>query len=568
MKFGIRLLSLAVSLSLSASYVSYGQCSTSSSPTNNCGSYGDQIDKVTINGVSTTSGSTNGCSTNGYGSFSSPVFKFLPGATNSYSASLGSGTESEGLAIYMDLNNDGVFSGSSELVHVSSSSGTSLTGSFTVPTSGVVTGTPIKMRLRCAWLYTSWTIGQACTSGVGTWGETEDYNVILCDNATVVSLTPDTIVCENGSVSLQVNGTNAGAYQWQVDLNGSGFVNISNGATYSGTQTNTLTINNAPLSLSGAIYQCVVTNDCYSAQKVNSNPILVTVNPLTKIIGQSSNDTTCEGINTKLWVKADGIGPTYQWQVFIPGQGWIDVPNAAPYSGINSDSLNINAIPDTLNGYKFRVIVSSLCGSETSLDMQLTVNSLPKVIADPLDVQTREGMNANFQVTAAGVGIKYQWQAGVNGSFSNINNNGIYSGVKTDRLSVTAVAMAQNGFQFRCIIEGAGNCATAPDTSNVAILTVDPPLSITSVGSNNSDITVYPNPTSGNEIMVKTSSVTRDYQVQIIDKLGRVVSTENLSLQQGTNATIQVSKLAAGVYILQFTDIETKQTENIKFTKE
>lgn len=568
MKFGIRLLSLAVSLSLSASYVSYGQCSTSSSPTNNCADWGDQIDKVTINGVSTTSGSTNGCSTSGYGSFSSPVFKFLPGATNSYSASLGSGSESEGLAIYMDLNNDGYFSGSNELVHVSSSSGTSLTGSFTVPTSGVVTGTPIKMRLRCAWLYTSWTIGQACTNGVGTWGETEDYNVILCDNATVTSVTPDTFVCEGGSVSLQVSATNAGAYQWQVSINGSGFVNVSNGTTYSGTQTNTLTINNASLTLSGAIYQCVVTNDCYSAQQVPSNPIMVAVNPLAKVVNQSGDDTTCEGINTRIWADVDGIGALYQWQIFIPGQGWIDVPNSAPFSGVNSDSLKFNNIPDTLNGYKFRAIISTVCNNDTTKDIQLTVNSLPKVIADPLDVQTREGMNANFQVTAAGVGVKYQWQAGVNGSFSNINNNGIYSGVKTDRLSVTAVAMAQNGFQFRCIIEGAGNCATAPDTSNVAILTVDPPLSITSIGSKNSDITVYPNPTSGNEIMVKTTANTGDYQLQIIDKLGRVVSTENLSLQQGANATIQVSKLAAGVYILQFTDIETRYIENIKFTKE
>jgi hypothetical protein len=63
-------------------------------------------------------------------------------------------------------------------------------------------------------------------------------------------------LCPSGSTSLASSITGA-AYQWQVNT-GSGFVNISDDANYSGTNAVNLQLNNIPSSWYGYQYRCVV----------------------------------------------------------------------------------------------------------------------------------------------------------------------------------------------------------------------------------------------------------------------------------------------------------------------
>jgi len=65
--------------------------------------------------------------------------------------------------------------------------------------------------------------------------------------------------CAGSTISLAAGITGA-AYQWQVNT-GSGFANISNNATYTGTATATLQINNAPSSFYGYQYRCNVSGN-------------------------------------------------------------------------------------------------------------------------------------------------------------------------------------------------------------------------------------------------------------------------------------------------------------------
>jgi hypothetical protein len=93
----------------------------------------------------------------------------------------------------------------------------------------------------------------------------------------VFSLNPvNTSVCEGANTSFTVLASNVITYQWQVDP-GTGFVNLSNNATYSGVTTTTLNITAATNSLNGFIYRCVATN---GAGPSNSNPATLTVTPL------------------------------------------------------------------------------------------------------------------------------------------------------------------------------------------------------------------------------------------------------------------------------------------------
>lgn len=70
------------------------------------------------------------------------------------------------------------------------------------------------------------------------------------------------IICPNGSVSFDSKLTGS-TYQWQIDT-GSGFVNLTDGGVYSGTSTSVLNISNAPTSLYGYQYRCLVNGNTYS----------------------------------------------------------------------------------------------------------------------------------------------------------------------------------------------------------------------------------------------------------------------------------------------------------------
>ncbi len=66
-----------------------------------------------------------------------------------------------------------------------------------------------------------------------------------------------------GTTILIPSGLSGATYQWQVD-NGSGYVNLVNNATYSGTGIKSLTISNANGSLFGYKYRCLVNGNTYS----------------------------------------------------------------------------------------------------------------------------------------------------------------------------------------------------------------------------------------------------------------------------------------------------------------
>lgn len=71
----------------------------------------------------------------------------------------------------------------------------------------------------------------------------------------------DTLVWENDSLQFTVYASPDSLvnYQWQVNL-GSGFENIYDTITYNGFNNDTLSINNAPISLNEAQFRCIVSN--------------------------------------------------------------------------------------------------------------------------------------------------------------------------------------------------------------------------------------------------------------------------------------------------------------------
>lgn len=271
--------------------------------------------------------------------------------------------------------------------------------------------------------------------------------------------------------------------------------------------------------------------------------VTLTAYPPLAVDSQTVNDTACSDNSTFLYVSPNGPVLNHTWQI-SNGTGFTNISLGSTFQS-SGDTLWIYNISDTLNGAKVRVLLDGLCGIDTSAEMTLIVNAVPAIANDPADIIADPGDNVTFSVTASGVGVDYRWQVGVNGVFSNINNNGIYSGVFTNKLNVSGVSRAQDGFEFRCIVSSSF-CTAAPDTSNMGILYVNIPASINNTNLDKS-INLYPNPTNGGIITLDLGYISNEKSFYIMDNTGRKLITGDID----NKATqIDISSLNPGIYFI------------------
>ena len=112
-------------------------------------------------------------------------------------------------------------------------------------------------------------------------------------------------------------------------------------------------------------YEDINGNESYQSQTVNitATPPVINTQPVSL--------AKCEGQSATFSVSSSAIG--YQWQVNTGGGGWVDVDFET------SSSLNIPSVTPDMNGNQYRVIINGSCGSTTSNEVVLTVDSLPSI---------------------------------------------------------------------------------------------------------------------------------------------------------------------------------------------
>lgn len=215
----------------------------------------------------------------------------------------------------------------------------------------------------------------------------------------------------------------------------------------------------------------------YSLSKV------ITVNTPPTINNQPNGSAICAVANTSFSVVASNAA-NYQWQVDT-GSGFNNVPTALPYTGSMSATLNITGATATMNGYKYRVLVSANGGCDvTSNEVLLTVNSAPTIISNPLDATVCVGSNAIFSVVGENAG-EYQWQVDKGFGFTNLSNDINYSGVNTSTLTVINPNSGMSGYVYR--VAALGACIPVATSTN-AVLTVSSisaSMSVVTVSCNN-----------------------------------------------------------------------------------
>lgn len=106
------------------------------------------------------------------------------------------------------------------------------------------------------------------------------------------------------------------------------------------------------------------------------------------------------GGSTSLTVLAEGLGLSYQWY-----KGTEILPSAT------SATLTLSGITAADAG-SYRVTVQNISGTKESRVAKLEVYPAPAITKQPVSVNTKEGINVSFTVTATGSGLSYQWRRG------------------------------------------------------------------------------------------------------------------------------------------------------------
>lgn len=280
---------------------------------------------------------------------------------------------------------------------------------------------------------------------------------LTVNTAPAISAAPQAVTICSGSdavFNVTANGT-ALTYAWQSSTSFGGTYTAVPGAASSAT----LTIPAATAALNGTYYRVVISGTCTPA--VTSTPVLLTVNTAININTNTTDASVCYSVagpnNSSFSVAATGTAASYQWQVSTDGQNYTNLSNSTLYSGTNTSTLSLTGITLTMNGYKYRVLVSGTCTPAGVLSNAATLTVLNPVVinANPVDVNTCAGNTASFTVDASGSALTYQWLYSADGvSYIPVSNGASFSGATTPTLTISNLSTTLNNYRFKVVVTG------------------------------------------------------------------------------------------------------------------
>lgn len=147
------------------------------------------------------------------------------------------------------------------------------------------------------------------------WSPATSVTFTVVAPVNITAQPPNRVITDGGNTTFTVTATGTTpTFQWQVDT-GSGFVDLVNGAPYSGVTAATLNITAAPITMNGYVYRCVVSGAA-SCGSVTSNSGTLTVNYAAP--NNPTNITPCYGNNTLglSWTASSGGSAPDGYMVF------------------------------------------------------------------------------------------------------------------------------------------------------------------------------------------------------------------------------------------------------------
>jgi gliding motility-associated-like protein len=209
-------------------------------------------------------------------------------------------------------------------------------------------------------------------------------------SANVATPPSNVITCPGLTAQFTITGDGTGlTYKWMVSETGIGnYKYVTDNATYKGSNTDTLKIQNVAGFMTGFSYKCVVKGTCSLADSALSTDAVLTVSANTTINQQPSEISMCYGNPASFIVGAAGApGLLYQWQIDSTSV-FVNLKNDTTYDNTTTSTLKIKAFYSPLEKYKYRcAIVSPVCGTTVYTDA-VTISFDENCNVYPLTVPT------------------------------------------------------------------------------------------------------------------------------------------------------------------------------------
>ena len=243
--------------------------------------------------------------------------------------------------------------------------------------------------------------------------------------------------------SVKAKGNGSLKYQWYYRKKGVSGWSLWRGHT---TATTSATAND---TWNGMQVYCRIED---SSNYVSSDISVITLQYSFKITSQPSGVALNVGDKAKFTVKARGSGLKYQWYYKKAGAGTWSI-----WKGHTTASTSAVA-NSTWDGMQVYCKVSDNLGnSASSQPASIKLNGLPKITAQPSDVELNVGDKAKFTVKVQGSNLKYQWYYKKN----KAKSWSIWKGHTTATTSAVANS-TWDGMQVYCkITDGFGRIASS-----------------------------------------------------------------------------------------------------------
>lgn len=482
---------------------------TGTTPISYCTSLGSNYSYEWISSVAIGT-FTNTSTAAGYSDFTSKTVNLTAGVSNNITLTPGftSTTYSEYWKIWVDLNKDGDFDDTNELVFdAGTMSKTAVTGTLTIPatTAAVTTRMRVSMKYNAA--------QTACETF--SYGEVEDYTVVISAGTPTPPAVPTGLAASSITTSGMTIGWTASTGATSYDLQ----FRVSNGtwATY-----NTTATSYAMTGLSS--------NTTYEFQVRANNSA-----------GSSSytatgSAKTLEQITT--YCTSKGSNVTYEW---------IDL--------VQLNEINRTSTADA--GYKDMTSLVANVGLGTSQTIYFSAGFKSSSYKEYWIVWIDWNHNGAFEDTE---------KVATGNSTSSTTLSGTFTVPTTALLGTTRmrVTMKYNAAPTACETFSYGEVEdyTVNVTANSSKqITDNNPIAQQIGDEGGSSIEVFPNPAKST-IGLNVRSVNGAVMVRIYDMRGAIVK----EVLYENNTEINISKLPAGTYIIRAD--EEKEPLTVKFVKE
>ena len=305
-------------------------------------------------------------------------------------------------------------------------SGSTLTYQWQVSTDGGTTWNNIAGATAATYSITGATAGmnnnryRAVVFSCGPTGTNSAAAILTVTNPASITAQPaNATVCPNNNTSFSVTVSGSAlTYQWQVSTDGGTTWNNIIGATNA-----TVNVNAVTQGMNNNRYRVIVNGTCTT--NLTSNAATLAVNQPVTITAQPAGSENCAGENAVFTVAATGTSLSYQWQLSVNNGPFTNLSNAAPYSGVTTNTLTVTNVNSQMNNYKYRVVVDGPpCGAVNSDPATLTVFSLPGAVLVAAERATiLPSTPSGLYVTVSPAGTyTYQWTRN-NGILPNVTGS-------------------------------------------------------------------------------------------------------------------------------------------------